>query len=132
MVRVIFLVTLSPADRLHYINQTLNNEKWTLAGTRTQITDRQMVDFANTLYGWTRSVYKFGCAFIHLSVMADYNNSNPFLQLSISEQQDIKQHLHNYYQYPLSYNLSVATTGPYLLKVLQKVSSNLEYELQKL
>lgn len=132
MVRTIFLVSLSPSNKLHYINQTLNNEKWTLAGTKTQITDRQMVDFANTLHGWTKSVYKLGCAFIHLSAMADYNYNNPFLQLPSNEQQDIQQHLHNYHSFPLSDNLSVATVGPYLLKVLQKISDNLEYEIQKL
>lgn len=132
MVRAIFLVTQSPNNRMHYINQTLNNEKWTLPGTRSQITDRQMVDFANTLYGWTRSVYKLGCAFIHLSVMADYNHVNPFSQLPISEQQDVKQHLHDYHQFPLTERLSVDTVGPYLLRVLDKVSSNLDYEIQKL
>jgi hypothetical protein len=132
MVRVIFLTTQSSSNRQHYINQTLSNEKWTLPSTRTLITDRQMVDFANTLYGWPRSVYKLGCAFIHLSAMADYNNVNPFSQLPISEQQDIKQHLHNYHQYPLSDNLSVTSVGPYLLKVLEKISSNLEYEIQRL
>jgi len=132
MVRVIFLTTQSASNKQHYINQTLNNEKWTLPGTRTQITDRQMVDFANTLYGWPQSVYKLGCAFIHLSAMADYNNVNPFSKLPTIEQQDIKQHLHNYHQYPLSDNLSVNTVGPYLLKVLEKISSNLEYEIQRL
>ncbi len=132
MIRIIFLTTQSPTNRLHYINQTLKNEKWTLPGTRTQITDRQMVDFANTLYGWPQSVYKLGCAFIHLSVMADYKHTNPFLQLSISEQNDIKQHLHNYHQFPLNEDLSVDTVGPYLLKVIEKVSNNLSYEIQRI
>ena len=132
MVRMVFLVTQSLSIRQHYINQTLNNEKWTLPGTRTQVTDRQMVDFANAIDGWERSVYKLGCAFIHLSAMADYNHSNPFLLLPVNEQQDIKQHLHNYHGFPLSDNLSVETVGPYLFKVFEKISSNLEYEIQKL
>jgi len=132
MVRAIFLVSQSSPNRQHYINQTLNNEKWTLAGTKMQITDRQMVDFANTLHGWSQSVYKLGCAFIHLSVMADYNDSNPFLQLPLIEQQNIKQHLHNYHGYPLSSNLSVTTVGPYLLMVLEKISNNLEHEIHQL
>ena len=132
MVRAIFLVSQSPSSRLHYINQTLNSEKWTLLGTRTQITDRQMVNFANTLHGWTQSVYKLGCAFIHLSLMADYNNSNPFLQLPLKEQQDIKQHLHDYHGFSLPNTLTVATVGPYLLMVLEKISNNLEHEIQQI
>jgi hypothetical protein len=132
MVKMIFLVTQSQSKRQHYINQALSNEKWTLPGTKTQITDRQMVDFANTINGWERSAYKLGCAFIHLSAMSDYNHTNPFLQLPLDEQRDIKQHLNNYHGFPLTYNLSVETVGPYLLKVLEKISSNLEYEIQKL
>ena len=132
MARVIFLESQSLHNRQHYINQTLNNEKWTLVNTRKQITDRQMVDFANTLHGWTQSVYKLGCAFIHLSAMADYNHNNPFLQLPLSEQQDIKQHLHNYHNFPISNDLSILTVGPYLLKVLEKISNNLEFEIQTL
>jgi len=132
MVRVIFLCTQNASNRQHYINQTLNNEKWTLPGKRTPITDRQMVDFANTINGWEKSVYKLGCAFIHLSAMTDYNHNNPFLQLPPNEQQDIRQHLHNYHSFPLSDNLSVATVGPYLLKVLDKIADNLEYEIQQL
>ncbi len=132
MIRAIFLVSQSPHNRQHYINQTLNNEKWTLPGTRAQITDRHMVDFANTLHGWSCSVYKLGCGFIHLSVMADYDYNNPFLNLPLNEQQEIKQHLHDYHGFPLSNNLNVATVGPYLLMVFEKISNNLEYEIQHL
>ncbi len=85
-----------------------------------------MVDLADSLHGWTNSVYKLGCAFIHLSPMADYRNENPFQQLTIDEIDDIKQHLNNYHGFPLDKVLSIATVSPYLLRVLDKVSSNLE------
>lgn len=126
MVRVIFLLHQSLAVRQHFIEQTLLNTKWTLPNSRTTVTDRQMVDLTNTLYGWTNSVYKLGCAFIHLSPMADYRNENPFLQLSSTEISNIKHHLHDYHSFPLAHDLSMESVNPYLLKVLDKVSSNLE------
>ncbi len=127
MVRVVFLLNHNLPTRLHFIGQTLQNEKWTLPNTRTQVTDRNMVDLSNILYGWVNSVYKLGCAFIHLSPMADYHHVNPFQQLPATELNNIKQHLHNYHGFPLSDDLSMSTVSPYLLKVLDKVSSNLEY-----
>ena len=132
MVRAIFLLNQDLATRQHFIGQTLQNEKWTWPNTRTQITDRNMVDLANTLYGWTNSVYKLGCAFIHLSPMADYRNENPFQQLSTVETDDIKQHLNAYHSFPLNNDLNMITISPYLLKVLDKVSRNLEYYIRDL
>jgi hypothetical protein len=93
MVRAIFLLSKDLTMRQHFIGQTLQNTKWTQPNSRTTVTDRQMVDLTDTLHGLTNSVYKLGCAFIHLSPMVDYRNENPFLQLSPTEVTDIKQHL---------------------------------------
>jgi len=79
-----------------------------------------MVDLSDRLYGWANSVYKLGCAFIHLSPMGDYKNVNPFQQLSSIEIADIKQHLNHYHGFPLTDDLSMDTVNPYLLKVLKK------------
>lgn len=58
--------------------------------------------------------------------MADYRNSNPFRQLEQTEIVDIKQHLHYYHGFDLNGELNMDTLSPYLLRVLDKVSSNLE------
>ncbi len=131
MVRAIFL--LEEADlsiRTHFIEQTLSNRKWTLPNSRTIVTDRQMVDLANSLFGWTQSVYKLGCAFIHLSPMSNYKSENPFSQLPQDEIADVKQHLNNYHSFPLTYDLTMETIVPYLQRVFTKVSDNLEYYIR--
>lgn len=132
LVRVVFLLSKDLHSRQHFISQTLQNTKWTLPNSRTVITDRNMVDLTDSLHGWTNSVYKLGCAFIHLSPMADYRNSNPFQQLEQAEIMDIKQHLHNYHGFQLSDPLNMDTVKPYLLRVLDKVSSNLECYIEHL
>ena len=126
LVRTVFLLSNDLNTRQHFILQTLQNTKWTLPNSRTVVTDRNMVDLTDRLHGWTNSVYKLGCAFIHLSPMADYRNSNPFQQLEQTEINNIKQHLHNYHGFQLSDTLNMDTVTPYLLRVLDKVSSNLE------
>ena len=133
MVRVIFLLDEPDLSiRSHFMVQTLNNTKWTLPNSRIIVTDRNMVDFANTLFGWTQSVYKLGCAFIHLSPMSDYKNENPFLQLTQGETDDVRQHLNNYHDFPLTNTLSMETVTPYLHRVFTKVSDNLEYYINGL
>jgi len=127
MVRVIFLIEEPDFSiREHYVEQTLENVKWTLPNSRSAITDRQMVELSNLLFGWTKSVYKLGCAFIHLSPMSNYRNENPFLNLDEVEIQDIKNHLHNYHGFPLASDLNMDNISPYLNKVFTKVSDNLE------
>lgn len=133
MVRVIYLLDESELSvREHFIAQTLNNRKWALPNSKTIITDRHMVDLANTLFGWTQSVYKLGCAFIHLSPMNDYKNENPFSQLAQDEIDDIREHLNSYHGFPLTNDLTMNTVTPYLLRVFTKVSDNLEYYISGL
>jgi len=132
LVRAVFLLSKDLNTRQHFISQTLQNTKWTMPNSRTIVTDRNMVELADRLYGWTNSVYKLGCAFIHLSPMSDYRNSNPFQQLSQTEINAIKQHLQNYHDFQLTTQLNMNTITPYLLKVLEKVSGNLECYIEHL
>lgn len=126
MVRIIFLLNQSDLnERNHLINQTISGQKWKLR-SNTQVTDRQMVDLADRLNGWTKSVYKFGCAFIHLSLFHDYTLNNPFENLQTNEINSIKMHLNNYHGFPLTKDLSMQSIARYLPMVFDKISSNLE------
>src|SRR5438094_8355770 len=65
MVRVIYLLSIADKPyRQQLIDASANGEKWTAKGKKACITDREMVELAQSLHGWTRSVYKFGCAFL--------------------------------------------------------------------
>ena len=76
MVRVIYLLRIKDlTERNKLITSTLNGEKWKKKnekGKITTITDKEMVEQANNLKGWSLSVYKFGCAFIHLSKYKEF------------------------------------------------------------
>jgi len=132
MVRVIYLLDKDLNTRKYLINQTLNNEKWTIPNSRSKITDRQMVDLADNFHGWSNSVYKLGCAFIHLSPLMDYYNTNPFDYLDIKENLDIIQHLNRYHNFPINYDLNMTNIIPLLIPVFNKVSDNLEYYITEL
>jgi hypothetical protein len=99
---------------------------------RGRITDREMVEFAQKLQGWTGSVYRFGCAFIHLSRNHDYLVRDPFRALPKSEQRDILKHLRYYHGGPTEENPSFSDLLPLLPQVFRKISDNLRCYVEML
>ena len=93
MIRVIYLLSQNTDRRNQLIDAAANGEKWSQAGSRAKVTDKEMVDLAQSLQGWTQSVYKFGCAFIHLSGLHDYNDRDPLAQLPVEERENILENV---------------------------------------
>lgn len=132
MVRVIFLLTQVSERRELLIDASIHGEKWTREGSRAIISDREMVDLAQSLLGWTQSVYKFGCAFIHLSALHDYNDRDPLLLLPAEERLNIINHCRHYHGGPVVDTVRFENLVPYLPRVLEKISGNLEHYLEEL
>lgn len=136
MVRVIWLLSIEDkAERQRLIQATLAGRRWTVTtstGKAHKITDREMVDLAQKLQGWTQSVYKFGCAFIHLSDFHNHAVQDPFRRLPESERQDILRHMRNYHGGPHGNNPDIAEIAHYLPQVLDKIAGNLECYLKSL
>lgn len=125
MVRCIFLLNLPIPERERLIQLTLNGERWRNSNGSI-VTDKSMVDISNNLQGWSNSVYKFGCAFIHLSNFHDYDNNDIFQTLDATERRDIKQFMNNYHNYDLNEELTFDSVKPYLFKVFIKIYDNLK------
>lgn len=132
MVRVIYLLTQDRARQELLIEASVRGDKWMQQASRAKVTDREMVDLADGLQGWTRSVYRFGCAFIHLSNLHDYNDRDPLLQLPEHERRDVLEHCRFYHGGPSSDAETFDDLVPYLPRVLEKISDNLEYYLEHL
>ncbi len=136
MVRAIFLLTVSSLpEREAYATATLAGEQWvttTVNGKQRKVTDREMVDLAQTLHGWTESVYRFGCSFIHLSNFHNHLATNPFQSLLPAERSSILAHLRNYHGGPAEDDPSMDTIASYVPRVFEKISSNLGYYLSQL
>ena len=136
MIRVIYLLQIAdPIERQRLIRSTLGGEKWkvpTPKGKCRDVTDREMVDLAQQLQGWTQSVYRFGCAFVHLSDFHNHLAQNPFQRLSEAEKQDVLSHMRNYHGGPSHDNPSMEEISEYLPRVFEKIASNLECYLEHL
>jgi hypothetical protein len=133
MVRVIFLLSIADKPyRQQLIDASVAGEKWTVKGKSACITDREMVELAQSLHGWTKSVYKFGCAFIHLSNCHDYEHRDPFRALPADVKTAILNHMQSYHGGPAGPDPAFDDLLPYLPAVFEKVAGNLECYVQKL
>lgn len=136
MIRVIYLLRIANHnERLRLISSTLNGEKWkvlTSKGKQRDVTDREMVDLAQQLQGWTQSVYKFGCAFVHLSDFHNHLVRDSFQKLSEIERHDVLSHMRNYHGGPEHNNPSMAEISGYLPRVFDKIADNLDCYVEHL
>ena len=136
MVRVLFILSnTSIEEREAYASATLNGNQWTATtqnGRQRKITDKEMVDLAQDLIGWARSVYKYGCAFIHLSNFHNHLASNPFTSLPLSEREDILNHMREYHGGPAEDDPSMQVIASYVPRIFEKISDNLLYWVEQL
>ncbi len=133
MVRVIYLLSIPDHERRdELVKACVDGKQWTHPESKRRITDREMVDLANRLQGWTESVYRFGCAFIHLSSFHDYNDRDPMEMISDDERGAILNHMRHYHGGPSGPRPSFRELVPYLPQVFNKVASNLEHYVNDL
>jgi hypothetical protein len=127
LVRVIYLLAQKDHRyRQRLIEDAVSGKKWTRSGSKKPITDREMVELADTLRGWTKSAYTFGCAFIHLSSFHDYRERDPLAQISETERKAIIEHLRYYHGGPMRSVPLFSDIVPLLPAVFDKIASNLE------
>ncbi|GHB15906.1 hypothetical protein GCM10010306_004270 [Streptomyces umbrinus] len=138
MVRVIYLLAQPRVIQADLLTSSVSGERWRIPTGNCKlkvVTDRDMVDLAQNLHGWTRNVYEFGCSFIHLSSAHDYLARDPFQALPIEERDVIAKYINKYHGHlgeHLSVNSSFDDIISYAPAVLEKISSNLENDLMAL
>jgi hypothetical protein len=132
MVRVMYLLSLDDRTQRHQlIRSSVDGKQWRHPnGTR--ITDREMVDLANTLTGWAGSVYKFGCSFIHLSKFHDRLARDPFRALPRSEQRHVIAHIEHYHGSIGKASPTTEDIVRYVPRIFEKIRGNLMVYLQQL
>ena len=136
MIRVIYLLQIADlAERQRLIQSTLRGERWkvsTQKGKFRSVTDREMVAISQQRQGWTQSVYKFGCAFIHLSDFHNHLTEDPFHRLALGERQDILVHMRSYHGGPTRDNPDMNEIAEYLPRVFDKIADNLGCYLREI
>lgn len=132
LIRVFYLLTQNEERRDILISASVDGARWTHEGKRSKVRDSEMVDLAEGLIGWTRLVYDFGCAFIHLSNLHDYNDRDPLSSIAEIERKKIFHYCRQYHGGPAVGAENFENLLPYIPKILTKISDNLDYYLEKL
>jgi len=133
LIRVIYLLSIADrSERQRLIEASVNGKLWSHKGMRRRITDKEMAQLADRLTGWTASVYKFGCAFVHLSAFHDYSDRDPLVSLPEPEKADLLRHIRHYHGGPMEPQPRFADLAVYFPRVLEKVAGNLECSLKRL
>jgi len=133
MVRVIYLLSIRDHKRRHeLIEASVNGRVWTHVDSHKRITDREMVKLADHLQGWTQSLYRFGCAFIHLSSFHDYRARDPVDAISGDERQAILRHMRYYHGGPVSDHPSFDELALFFPLVFEKIATNLNSYVRSL
>ena len=136
LIRVLYLLSIPDLEeRKRLMSSTVNGERWkvtTSKGKQAVVTDAMMVEVSERFEGWARSVYKFGCSFIHLSNFHGYNASNPLETLSAQEKADILEHMRHYHHGPESDNPTFQELADYFPRIFDKIKGNLECYLENL
>lgn len=133
MIRVIYLLTIADQEyRADLIRASVEGTPWKQKNSQHKITDREMVNMANQLQGWTESVYKFACGFIHLSNFHDYKERDPLAMISPTEKDAILKHMRYYHGGPQNSNPKFSDLVTYFPRVFEKISENLECYLELL
>lgn len=136
LIRVLYLLSISDLEeRNRLMACTVNGKQWKIStpkGKLVKVTDAQMVEVSEKFGGWASSVYRFGCAFIHLSNFHGYNTSNPLTTLSAEERGNILDHMRYYHHGPESDNPTFQDLANYFPRVFEKIKDNLECYLELL
>ena len=132
MIRVIYLLEASPVRREELLETSAEGGLWKRENGKGRVTDREMVDLANYFQGWTASVYKFGCGFIHLSRYHDYNDTDPLSLVSADDRRAILDHMRRYHGGPETEHPTFDELSMYFPRVFEKIRSNLKCYLKDL
>lgn len=133
LIRCIFI--LAATDRIYrseLISYSVNGVPFRSVDGKRKITDREMVEISQKLHGWTRSVYDFGCAFIHLSNFHDFQDRNPLTSLHHKNFDKIKNHLAYYHGIHINASSDLTRIGFALPCIFEKISSNIEFYLEEI
>jgi len=133
LVRVVYLLHVNEdARRADLVRDAVEGIQWIQPHSRRRVTDREMAKLADGLNGWTLSVYKFGCAFIHLSSFHDYRERDPMEMISQEEREAILSHMRHYHGGPCGSRPTFDELANFLPDVFRKIASNLESYLKQL
>jgi hypothetical protein len=135
LIRAIDLLLKGNEERADLIKNAIDARVWGVTrenGDPRRVPDARMVDSAGKLHDWVRNLYDFGCSFIHLTGLHDYQERDPFRLLSSEERESVSRFVNHYYGTSITADSSFAEIREFVPRIFKKVAENLERYLHSL
>ena len=127
MVRTIYILGISDTEyRDKLMTSFAEGKKWKRKDGKSFVTDKEMVDFSDTLHGYTHLVYQFGCSFVHLSNLQNWLDDDVSANLSIDTKHNIVKYINQYHCAGLGVDFSFTDIVLFIPDIFKKIHGNLE------
>ena len=77
-------------------------------------------------------VIKFGCSFIHLSILHNWSNEDVTKIIDRSEKEMIIYYINQFHNAKLTINSTFEDIVKYSLSIFEKIKGNMEHQLEQL
>jgi hypothetical protein len=135
MIAILFLLNRNEVERKHLINLSTNNHKWYFLDYETKknyINEKDLINFADTLIGWDKSIYEFGLSFNKLSINFNYLMKDPIVGMSESDKSKIYTYIKTYHSYEFPVQFGLKELVPLLKEVFTIITAKIGAYLEKL
>ncbi len=127
MVRTIYVLGITDAEyRKELMKDFVEGRKWRKKDNRAYITDKEMVDYTNNLFGYAQLVYRFGCSFIHLSNLQNWLDEDVSANLDVETKKAIAMYINQYHGTGLDASFTFKDIIIFIPDIFNKIHDNLE------
>ena len=127
MIRTIYVLGVTDNEyRDELMKCFVEGRKWKRPHSQFDVTDRHMVEYAHTLFGYTRLVYMFGCRFVHLSNLQNWLDEDVANNLDDRTKADLVLYINQYHNAGLESDFTFSDIIIFVPDIFDKLHGNLD------
>ena len=135
IISLLFLLNRNKYEKEHLLKLSINSQKWYFKNNENKkeyITEKVLVDFADSLTGWEKSIYEFGLSFQSISTNFNYLLRDPVKSMGENERKQISNYIREYHKKDFNDDFTLDDLIPVLEEIFQRISNNLISYLDKI
>ena len=128
VIRLLFLLNSNSDNKKLFIQSAINSQKWYVVNRENKkeyVTEEMIVQFAETLSGWDKSIYEFGLSFDSLSKNFNYGSKDPIKSMDDNDRNKLYKYIKEYHVKDFPDDFSINELVPVLPIIIKEISSKL-------
>jgi hypothetical protein len=135
IISLLFLLNRNQYEKEHLVRLSINSQKWFFLNgdnKKVYITEKEIINYADSLQGWEKGIYEFGLSFQCLSKNFNYLLRDPMKSMSENERRQISDYIKEYHNTVFNDNFSLDDLIPLLEDIFKTITSNLLIYMDKI